>query len=253
MPTAVTVPNTLGPHLVALSAEAVAQVAELERLALAIPALVTEADMRAADDLIARANKLAKGIEAGRKALKAPIADMVAKLDMAAADALLPLATIKTDLGARVLAWTTAENARREAERKRIEAERAAAAEAERAAAAEAARLAAEKAAAATTADPDQVPEPWEQAPAPAEVVHVPAVLPPSYEQQMAMAPIKSKSVVQRTNRTLVIDDVTLIPREVAGAPLWVLDTAAVTRLLKANVAVPGCHLSSTPTVSAKG
>lgn len=49
----------------------------------------------------------------------------------------------------------------------------------------------------------------------------------------------------------LEIFDITLIPREVNGIATMVPDEAAINRLLKANVPVPGCRLSPRDEVSA--
>ena len=71
--------------------------------------------------------------------------------------------------------------------------------------------------------------------------------------RQMEYAPIKSAAVTRKTVRRLVIADAALVPREVAGVPLWVIDEAAVTKLLKAGIAVPGAVLEETETIAAKG
>lgn len=262
---AITIPNALPPTIVALTSETLAQVAALVDQARAVTTIDTVEQMRQADDLVAAASKLDRAIEAERKRLKAPILELAQALDEASSEARTPLIGIKSDLGRLILAFQQAENARREAERKRqeelrreaerLEAERRAA----EAAAREAARLAEEerRKAAADVAPWDEPapepgpPAPWDEPEPEPAPVHVPTVLPP--EQQMDMAPIKSRSVTTRAVPRLVIEDLALVPREVAGIQLWKFDEAAALRALKLGAKIPGLSLTADTTVAAKG
>lgn len=249
---AITIPNPLPAVLVALSSETLATVATLEAAAKALQVIDSAEDMALADDVLFQSVRLGKALEAERKRLKAPIIDLAQQLDAASADVQLSLSWIKTDLGAKILVFQRAENARREEERRRLEEQRRAAEEAARQAAAEAAAKAeAERKAAAEAAPWDEPaapaePAPWEQ---PAAV----QVIAPTVEEQIAAAPIKSKSVVMRTVKKVEITDPSLVPKEIAGVALWVIDTKAVERLAKNGVQIPGVTVYEISTVAAKG
>ena len=252
MTTAITIPNPLPAVLVALSSETLAEVAGLEAAAKAFQVIDSAESMAAADEVLLRAVRLGKAIEDERKRIKAPVLELAKALDAASADAQLPLALIKTDLGAKILVFQRAENARREEERRRLEEQRRAAEEAARLAAAEAAAKAeAERKAAAEAAPWDEPaapaePAPWEQ---PAAV----QAIAPTVEEQIAAAPVKSKSVVMRTVKKVEITDPALVPDEIAGVALWVLDTKAIERLAKNGVQIPGVTVHEIQTVAAKG
>lgn len=249
---AITIPNPLPAVLVALSSETLAEVAALEAAAKGFAVIDSAEAMAAADDILLRAGRIGKAIEAERKRLKAPVLELAQALDAASADAQLPLAWIKTDLGNKLLAYQRAENVRREEERRRLEEQRRAAEEAARLAAAEAAAKAeAERKAAADAAPWDEPAAPVEAAPW--EQPAAPEVIAPTIEEQIAAAPVKSRSVVMRTVKKVEITDASLVPDAIAGVPLWVIDAKAVERLAKSGVQIPGVTVSEIHTVAAKG
>jgi len=241
---AVIVANPLPAELVAVSGEASQAIASLEAEGRAIASVTTADEFARADDVLARIVRLCKGVEDERKRLKAPILDLGRALDDAANEAVTVLLGIKSDLGRSLLAYQQAENRRREEERRRMDEQRRQAEEAARLAA-----FAAEQAAkAAATADE---PAPWDE-PAAAPVI-VPEVLPPTLDQQMAAAPLKSSSVVRKTTRKVEIHDPALVPDAIAGVPLWVIDTKAVEKLAKGGVQIPVVRIIEVETVAAKG
>lgn len=246
MSAAVIVANPLPAELVAVSGEASLAIAALEAEGRAIASVTTAEDFQRADDVLARIVKLCKGVEDERKRLKAPILDLGRALDDAANEAVTVLLGIKADLGRSLLTYQQAENRRREEERRRLDEQRRQAEEAARLAA-----FAAEQAAkAAATADE---PAPWDEPAAPVPGVHVPEVLPPTLDQQLAAAPLKSSSVVRKTVKKVEIHQPELVPRAIAGVPLWIIDTKAVEKLAKGGVAIPGVRIVEVETVAAKG
>ena len=195
----------------------------------------------------------AKQIEAERKRLKAPILDLGRQLDDAAGEALAPFFALKGDLGRKLMAYQDAENARRADEARRVAAARAAAEAEARRQQAEADRIR-EEAAAQQRAAKESAPSdalPWELPAAVAVVVPERTTIIPEYVPP-APAPLKSSAVKRTTVKRLVIENAALIPPMVAGVALWSLDDAAVTKLLRAGIAVPGCHLEETEIIAAK-
>lgn len=254
------IPTNLPAALVVVSDEALDRIADLTTRAGEIPAITSPQEFTAADALLADAVALLKAIEVERQKLKRPVIDLGRALDEAASEATAGLVAIKTKLGKRLLAFQQEENARREEERRRLaEQERQAAAAAAAAhAAAEAQRREAEKAAALAMAQEAEDTPPWEQPAAPAPVVapepvHVPTVLPPTYEQQVAAAPLKSGSVVQKTAKKVEVVSPSLVPDEIAGVKLWILDLKTIDRLAKSGVVIPGVVVSEITTIAAKG
>jgi hypothetical protein len=256
---AITIPNPLPAALVALSGETLDLIAALETRAAAITAVSTVEQMQAADALVAEAIKIDKAIEAERKRLKAPITELAAALDMASSEARTPLLGIKADLGRLILKFQQEENARREEARRKIEEERRrqeAEAAAARAAALEAQRKAeAERLAALEADEPPPIGSPaapvTEQAPA--QVVHIPEVVSQSYEEQQAVAPLKSSAVVSKKVKVVEIFDPALVPREVNGVALWIIDTKQVEKLAKAGLPIPGVRVVEKDQIAAKG
>ena len=237
MSAAVVVPNQLPSGLVAVSAETAAAIAALEAEGKAISAITTADEFARADEVLLRIVKLTKGVEEERKRLKAPILDLGRALDDAANEAVTTLLGIKTDLGLSLLAYQQAENARREAERRKLEEQRRQADEA--------ARLAAFAAAGNDVA-------PWDEPRGESPAI-VPDVLPPTYDQQVAAAPIKSSSVVRKTVRRVEIFDPSLVPDSIAGVALREINTKAVERLAKNGVQIPGVRIIEVETLAAKG
>jgi hypothetical protein len=260
------IPNTLPDTIIALSGETLAEIAAIQADAAAIVDIPDVPAMEAADAVVVRAIKIDKAIEAERKRLKAPILSLVEDLDNASGEARAPLIGIKSDLGRKILAFQAAENVRREAERRRIEEERRAAEAARQKAlaearAAEAARAKAESDRLAEigrledeAASKGETLAPWEE-PAPvaaSEPVHIPEVL-PRYEEQAAVAPLKSRAVVQKTLKVVTITDPSLVPREFGGVALWIIDSKAVEKLAKAGATIPGVSITEQVITAAKG
>lgn len=205
-----------------------------------------------ADAAYQQLQALTRAIEATREALKRPALEFGRKLDATAREASAGLEAEKVRLGAEIKRWQVAENHRRaelariaREEQERLQREALAKAEEERL---ERIRVAEAERQRQIDAMPKEDPVPGEDpvpaddlppvdlevftAPAPAVVIPKPWTPPP----------VKS-SVREKVTKVLVIDDAGLIPDQVAGCPLWVLDEAAVKRLLLAKVAVPGCRL----------
>lgn len=249
---AVTIPNPLPANLLVLSAETMARIATLESQAAAIVDIASPEDMAAADRVVEASIKLDKAIEAERKRLKAPILELSNALDNAAGEARAPLLAIKQTVGAKVQAFIAIENRRREEERRRLEEQRRAAEEAARIAAEEERRRVEAERAAANPApwdEPAVALAPWEEPAAPV----APAVLPPTYEEQMAAAPLKSAAVCVRTTKRVEVTDPSLVPDEINGVRLWVLDLKAIEKLAKAGLSIPGVTVTEVETIAAKG
>jgi hypothetical protein len=160
-------------------------------------------------------------------AVKAPALAVCRQIDEIAKPVTTGLLEQRKALELRIAAWTTAENARIEAEnRARRE---AALAEERRLEAARAADL-------CPLDDPD--------------------TLKPIRVEAPAAAPLVRSGVTVRLVPKLRIDDPAAIPRSIrvgdADIVLMVPDTQAITALLKAKVPVPGCRMESVPETAAK-
>lgn len=232
---AITIQNTLPAVLVAISAEARDQIAKLEAQAADIMAITTAEEYAEADQVLAQVVKVIRDLETERKRIKGPILDLGRQLDEAASEAGTGLLAIKATLGQRLLVFQQAENARREEERKRL-------AEAARLAEIENARIAALNATAAEAA-------PWEE---PAAILPV-VELPGNYEQQIAARPLKSSAVVAKTIKRVEITDPALVPRELNGVQLWIIDTKAVEKIAKTGQHIPGVTVTEVQITAAKG
>ncbi len=303
----ITIANTLPPHLVALSPEIAEHAAGLVASAKSI-AITDVASLEQAEALLRQIAETGKNIHEGRMVVTRQIDSLKSALIDAAEKATIPLTDAKKDLSANVMAYrrelekqqALAEKkareeaeARAQAERVRLEAERQAkiaaqraAYEAEKAAAeAERQRLeverqaviaarnaahAAEVAAAeaqrkmlldedpfaevADIAVPQAPSEPppvmVEAPPAPSEpppVVVVPVV------ERLPVAALGKSAVRSSTRQRLVIDNPTIIPREIAGAVLMVPDEKAIEKLLRAGVFVSGCRLETYEVIGMNG
>ena len=262
----VIIPSGIPASIVVVGDEVMDRIHDLTTRAGEIPAITNSDEFRAADALVSEVVKITKDIEAERARIKRPIIDLGRALDDAASEATAGLVVIKAKLGKRLLAFQEEENRRREEVRRQMDEQRLAAeAEARRIAAearakAEAQERERQKAAAlAEEAAAEDGAPPWEQpAPAPVqapvpEVVHVPTVLPPCYEQQAAAAPLKSSAVVSRTMKKVEVPNPELVPDEIAGVKLWILDLKTIDRLAKSGVVIPGVTVSEVTAVSAKG
>jgi len=248
---AITIQNPLPAVLVAISGEAMAQIAALESQAAGMTTIDTIDDYKAADEVVAQSVRVLKDLEAERKRIKAPILELGRQIDEAAGEAVTGLTMVKSRLGTLLLTYQQAENRRREEERQRL-AEAARLAEAENARIAELnrqelARVAALSASAAEVA-------PWEEpvaieAPAIIPVVEIPG----QYERQMAVAPLKSSAVVAKTIKRVEITDASLVPHEFGGVPLWEINIKAVEKLAKAGAQIPGVTITEVHVTAAKG
>ena len=248
---AITIPNPLPSVLVAISGDALAQIAALESQAAGLTAIDTVDAYKAADEVVAQVVRVLKDLEAERKRIKAPILDLGRQIDEAAGEAVTGLTMVKSRLGTLLLAYQQAENRRREEERQRL-AEAARIAEAENARIAELnrqelARVAALNASATEVA-------PWEEAAGYEAPALIPVVeIPGHYERQMAAAPLKSSAVVAKTIKRVEITDASLVPRELSGVQLWSLDLKVIEKLAKAGVQIPGVTITEVHVTAAKG
>lgn len=195
----------------------------------ALAAKVTDAEShRAAEAIHAQLKAAEKELEATRVAVKAPALAVCKQIDEIAKPFTTGLLEQRKALELRIAAWTTQENAR-------IEAENRAAREK---ALAEERRLEAERAA-------DRCP------------IEDPDTLKPIRVEPVAIQrPIASGVTVRMVPR-LVIDDPSMIPRELrvgsACIVLMVPDEKAIAALFKAGIDVPGCRMEQVPTTAAKG
>lgn len=257
IPEPIIVKNSLPPAIVALSADMVIRISDLEQRALSIVSITDQETYSRAEEILRERTRLEKETEEKRKQFKAPVLDLGRQIDAAAGEALAPLLAIKQTLGEKVLKFQAEENARREAARRKAEAEalerqrelqRQADEQAriDREAAAERARIQREIAA----ADPTQAAPPDEDEPPEvvAEVVRAPVVVLPT----RTPAPLRSGAVGTRTVKKVVIFNPAAVPDEVNGVPLRILDTAAIERLAKAGLSIPGVRIELVPVLTSR-
>ncbi len=241
---AITIPNALPAVLVAVSMETIeARDGLLDRSVSARKTGITdEASHKAANAVFKELHTFARGVEAKRKELKAPLLDMGRQLDAAAEEAMSAIDIEKRELGAAIAAFEREENARREALRRQAE-EEARRQEAEAMAAAEK-RRAEEQAAADFDAPPGEPPAVVEDFGRDVVKPVAPAYTPP---------PLKG-AVRTVTRKKVQITDLAKVPFMVNGIRLWKeVDQPAVKTLLEANIEVPGCAMVEEATVGAKG
>lgn len=241
--TAITITSPVPAVSVLISDEALNRI-DTALHASGVIATIPEGDesaFKAANAAYDALQALAREIEKNRETLKKPALDFGRSLDAAAKQAAEPIETEKVRLGAVIKDWQKRENARREEiARKAREAADAAAREAQRIAeeqakAAEAARLA---------ALPQEDPVPGED-PVPVDEppVFVAPVKPVVVVPMPVTQPLVTSSVREKKTKVLVIEDASLIPRELSGAVLLVPDESQIKRLLTAGIKVPGCRL----------
>lgn len=255
---AVLIANPLPQQIVALSEEAAATVAGLIRQGDALVTVTTADEYEAADQVLGQVVRALRDIEAERKRIKAPITELARALDDAAGEAIAPLAGIKVELGRKVLAYQTAENARRAEELRRAAEARAAAEAKARAEQAEANRIREEAEARRIEAEmaQEQLPPaaelaPWEQ-PEPLPEVPDAVVILPEYVAPAAPL-LKSSSVIRKTVKRVEITDPAAVPRELHGVPLWILDIKQIEKLAKAGLPIPGVTVSEVEQIASKG
>jgi len=225
--------------LVAFDPKVVSRAATLARMAENWPVVTSVEEHAAAADKFRAIRDLKKTIEDNRVSVTKPLLD-AQRAVKARADEI----TAQLDRGERMLrdrlsVFEAAER-QREAER---EAQR-------RAEAAERARVAAEEAARQREAELARTPDD-----APYQLDEVPQTAPPVVEAPApAPAAPAMKSVTSvRKVQTLKIVDVALIPAELNGVRLLVPDEAAILKLLKAGLTIPGCELEESTTTTARG
>lgn len=241
---AITIPNTLPTTIVALSLEAIEARDQLLDRAVAVRAAGVDSieAWEAADRLYKELASFAKGIKTQRLELKRPILALGEKLDEAAHDAVEPIEKERAMLGDLVEAFKVAENARREAERKKAE-EEARAREAQLRADAEA-KAQQDRERAELEALPGEEP-------AEPEFGQQPIVRPVA--AAWTPAPLKGSTKTTVKKRAVITDEA-LLPLAVNGIHLWKEpDMVAIATLLKAGVAVPGAVYVDEVTVGAKG
>lgn len=260
-PAAIIIRNELPQEIVAISAEAMAQVRALAAQAATINP-TDAAGLEDANKLYRHIDTIAKEIAADRLARTRPIDSLKGLFIAAEREAVEPLAEAKKGLAQRILAC------QRELERQRKEAERIAREESERLAAAERARMQAEAAAreeerrAAQAAaeeearlfgtEPEQV-----TAPAPSPVVPAATVV----RAAVPVAPPVPKAAVRTVTRwSLEITDRAALIAEacrgggaIHGRPVVVIDEKAVRALLDAGTTVPGARLVAVEGIASAG
>ncbi len=210
---------------------------------------VTDENLEAADELVGCIARHNRSVEAGRKVTGRPYLDATKAINEAAAGAMITA-------DERALVRDVAE-VKSAAQRRRVAAERErarAAAEAEAAAAKalhdaeEAARALAEmEAQSKNEADAEALAELRAESFQAAEAARAESIQ-AAGTAWLAAAVVESTPVVKtgtttRRVKRLVIHDHDQIPRTVNGIECMVPENGAITRLLKANVAVPGCAM----------
>jgi len=236
----ITIKNPLPAELVALSEETIEKRDSLLEASVAARRAITdEASYRSANAVYKDLHAFGRAVEAGRKDLKRPILDIGAALDAAAHEAMEPIDAEKQALGRAIADYERIENARREEERKKAEAEARAREEAERKRLEEEARQRAEMDAppGAPVQEPDfgAIPTVRPIAPAPTP------------------APLKG-AVRTSVRKKVVITDASKVPFEMNGLRLWKEpDPRAIEMLQKQGVTVPGCEYVDDVVIGAKG
>lgn len=256
MSSAIIVPNTLPPQIIALSDDALALAQGLASEAKAL-VITDAASLEVGNALFRRIDGHKKGIERARLELTRPIDALKAQVIEAERQATAPLEEARADLGKRLLvvenriraeraeaerrAREDAE-ARARAERERLEGERQAIIRRQTEDRAAAQAKAAEEAALFGT---PEVEVPAQSAPPPVVVVPV--------AQAVAMPELPKSAVRRKADPVLVIVDADKIPREIGGKPLWVLDEKAIKAVWKAGISVPGTRMDQVEGFAAAG
>ena len=229
--TAISLPNPLparilASRILALDSTMVDHATSLVAKAAQVTAITTSEGFRDAEIVYAQITALTKEVDAARLELKRPIIELGKQLDEVAGEALAPLVIQRTRLRTEIDAWVRAENERRRKEADEMQA-----------------RMRAEQAERQRLADEERERQrqamPAEDAPMPGETALAP---PPEPVATVKAIELKS-SVVKRVNRkVLVIDDASLIPRELMDPNEKKIDA-----LLRAGIPVPGCRLDVAP------
>lgn len=251
--------TTIASPLAVIPPGIIAALAELRAEADACGSVRTLEEYEKADALAARIVAMDRACEKSRAEAKAPILELGRQIDEIAGEIRAPLLGAKARIGAMILAYQVAENRRREEERQRIEAENR-----RREAEAKSAQEAAEaerQAQIRETAEVDALMD-WDAladnppAEAVAEVpIFAPEILPP------AAPALKSRAVVGKKVRDIIIDDASKIPDhlDIGGSkiPLWIVDETTVRRLAlqlaSHGATIPGVRVIEIDAIAAKG
>lgn len=231
---------------VVVSKEAVVKAEALKRLARGFNGVVSEETIEQANSVVGDMAKLERQVTQSHRTAKAPVLDLGRAMDEAKRSIIDPLHEERVELSRAIDTYhrEVEEKARRirEENRRRIAEEKRKAEEAERE------RIAALEEAAVGATTPEDMEAAAELAVEAEVLTHQEAVVALTPEPVVRKSPVS-----RRTRKVLVIDDVTKIPHQVNGLQLLKPDTKAITNLLKANVAVPGCRLEETTSLATRG
>jgi hypothetical protein len=229
----VSVDHSIERPLVILDSSVLARVSDLVSIAETFD-VIGEANFSEADGALKTIAKLLKDIEKDRKTVKAPVLDLEKAIDKAAKAATAPLSKAKQDLSGRVAAYVravqeerrrvAAENQRKIDEENRKAEERRRQEEAERRKREEADKRTLAERIVAGSGPSEPKPEPPRPQPVQLEK-------PPEE--------VKSSVSIRKKPKPHVFDR-RLIPWEIAGETLLEVDMAAVKRLRKKGIDVPG-------------
>lgn len=248
--TALVLTHEIAAPLVVFDAATAAEAKAIAKELQAIRAIgrVDEHTLARADAAVRRGAGLARRIEANRVAVKAPVLALERAIDAACREHIDSL-----DGESRGVAVLI------DAHQQRKLAEQRAAEEAQRRAVEEAARIAEERrmqdeVALAALQDSGE-PLTTEDAVVVAELAAEAEVR----RELDAVVPLPMVPAVPRTGVSrrmvdeLIVDDIDAIPRSINGIALFKLDEAAVKRLLKAGVPVPGARMGQKPSLARRG
>lgn len=227
VPVPVTLHNELPADIVVISAESMAKISGAIAAAAEFT-VVTEYNVKEADQAWREIQGLLRAIEVERTKWKRPLLDLGKAIDTAAKQAVEPLEAARSLLGSTINIFN--------AEQRR-KADEAAAAERKRqqeAADAEAKRVREENEKRAKDAAAKRLPPPPPVIPAPPPRTSAIPKPPP---------PIVSSAVTTRKVKELVVIDRNAIPDEVGGVFLWDLNEDAVKRLVLAGAKIPGVDI----------
>lgn len=235
-----TIVNALPANLVVLSEAVINRIDIISHKAYAVT--ISDVDsLRVADALHKEMRGLQREIETGRKALTAPLDSIKAQAIEAERMGTEPLKLAVEALGARIQDFLREQEKQRQAALRAAEEERQRRQAEEDARAEEARRQAIQQA--EIDAPPGEEPAPVSAFVATPKAVSAPYV-PPA---------LKSSAVRKQTDYTLVIEDASLVPVEIAGAVIRPIDESLCKRLLKAGTKIPGLRLDASVGVAAKG
>ena len=253
----IVVKNTLPAEIVAISPEIMAEALELVKKSGELTVSNAE-EMTVANGVFKQIDQLVKKVSSGRLEITRPIDALKKSIIEAEETAVVPLKDAKKSLGEKIV------TCQKELQRIADEAAAKAKAEAEEKARIERERLEKERQEQIKKQQEDYEAECKKKA-AEAEMFgeSEPVIPPPPPPPPVPVVPVVvedlpsaniPKAAARTTERKrLVIVDPNVIPLEIGGVRLLVPDEKAITGLLKAGVAVPGCKLESYSTIGASG